>query len=73
MMQNDCMRVTVDIDEAVLKELSRLSGEKKNSPAIAKVVKDWVRRQKAKEFGNRIMEGFFDYPLTNDQIEEADG
>ena len=67
------MRVTVDIDEAVLKELARMTGEKKNSPAISKVVNDWVRRQKAKEFGNRIMEGYFDYPLTNDQIEEADG
>jgi len=31
MMQNDPMRVTVDIDEAVLKELSRLSGEKKTA------------------------------------------
>jgi hypothetical protein len=65
------MRVTVDIDESTLNELAKLTGEKKTSPAVAKVVEDWVRRQKAKAFGARIMEGFYDYPYTNDEIENA--
>ena len=73
MNHNDSMRVTVDIEESTLNELERLTGEKKTSPAVAKVVEDWVRRQKAKEFGARIMEGFFDYPYTNDEIENAGG
>ncbi len=70
-MQTWRMRVTVDIDEATLAELGRLTGEKKTSPAVAKVVEDWVKRQKAKAFGKAIMEGVFDYPFTNDQIENA--
>jgi hypothetical protein len=65
------MRVTVDIDEATLKDLAEMTGEKKTSPAVAKVVQDWVRRQKAKAFGRAIMEGKFDYPFTNDEIENA--
>lgn len=68
---SDSMRVTVDFDEATLAKLGRLTGEKKTIPAVAKVVEDWVKRQKAKAFGDRIMEGFYDYPFTNDQIENA--
>lgn len=66
------MRVTVDLDEDTLAELAKLTGEKKISPAVAKVVEDWVKRQKAKAFGSMIMEGMFDYRTTNDEIEKAD-
>ena len=50
---------------------SKKCKKKKVSPAVAKVVQDWGKRQKAKAFGDRIMEGFYDYPFTNDQIEHA--
>ena len=66
------MRITVDIDEKILNDLVELTGETKKSPAVAKVVADWVKRQKAKEFGRKIMEGAFDYGMTNEEIEKAD-
>ena len=39
-----------------------LTGEKNKSPALAKAVTEYVRRQRAKEFGRLIREGAFNYP-----------
>jgi len=56
------MRISVDIEEDILKEAMALTGEKNKSPALAKAVTEFVRRQRAKEFGRLIREGAFDYP-----------
>lgn len=66
------MRVTVDIDEATLRDLAEITGEHKKSPAIAKAVTEFVNRKKAREFGRLLREGAFDYPATNDEIEATD-
>ena len=56
------MRISVDIDEQLLEEVMALTGEKNKSPALAKAVTEFVRRQRAREFGRLIREGAFDYP-----------
>jgi len=56
------MRISVDIEEGVLEEVMALTGEKNKSPALAKAVTEFVRRQRAREFGRLIREGAFDYP-----------
>ncbi len=66
------MRVSVEIDEATLNALRRLTGETKMSPAISRAVTEFVRRQRVREFGRLLREDAFDYPLTNDQVESAD-
>jgi len=66
------MRITVDIDEATLQDLARITGESKKSPAIARAVTEFVNRKKAKEFGMLLREGAFDYPATNEEIEAQD-
>lgn len=66
------MRITVDIDDSILNDLMKMSGEKKKSPAISKAVTEFVQRQKAREFGKMLREGAFDYPLTNEEIEQQD-
>lgn len=66
------MRMTVDLDENTLEELLKITGHKKNSPAVAFAVRDFVNRKKAKDFGRMLREGAFDYPATNAQIEELD-
>ncbi len=66
------MRITVDIDEATLEDLLEITGERKKSPAVAKAVAEFVKRRKAREFGLLLREGAFDYPATNEEIEEAD-
>jgi hypothetical protein len=66
------MRITVDLDEATLEDLARITGESKKSPAVAKAVIEFVNRKKAREFGTLLREGAFDYPSTNEAIEAAD-
>jgi Arc/MetJ family transcription regulator len=56
------MRVSVEIDDALLAEVIALTGEKNKSPAVAKAVQQFVLRAKAREFGRLIREGAFDYP-----------
>jgi hypothetical protein len=56
------MRISVDIDEKTLREVMLLTGERNKSPALAKAVDEFVRRRRAKEFGQLIRESAFDYP-----------
>ena len=63
------MRMTVDLDEKTLDELLKVTGHKKNSPAVAFAVRDFLNRKKAKDFGRMLREGKFNYPATNDEIE----
>ena len=65
------MRMTVDIDEKTIEELLKVTGLKKNSPAVAFAVRDFINRRKAKDFGRMLREGKFDYPATNDEIENC--
>jgi metal-responsive CopG/Arc/MetJ family transcriptional regulator len=67
------MRITVDIKDELLEELSEITGKGKKSPAVAFAVAEYVKRQKAKEFGKLLREGAFDYSATNDEIEKAQG
>jgi hypothetical protein len=67
------MRITVDIDEETLGDLTKITGEAKMSPAVVLAVTEYIRREKAKEFGKLLREGSFDYPASNDQIEETQG
>ena len=65
------MRITVDIADAELAELLKLTGEKKKSSAVSKVVTDYLNRRKAKEFGRLLREGAFDFDFTNEDVERG--
>ena len=67
------MRITVDIDDETLSDLTAITGETKMSPAVARAVAEFIKREKAKEFGKLLREGSFDYPATNDEIEKSQG
>jgi len=66
------MRMTVDLDEETLEELLKVTGLKKNSPAVALAVREFLNRKKARDFGRMLLEGAFDYPSTNEEIEKRD-
>jgi len=66
------MRITVDIEANDLAELLKLTGEKKKSSAVNKVVTDFLNRKKAKEFGRLLREGHFDFDFTNEDVESGD-
>ncbi len=48
------MRITADSDETTLADLLKITGNKTKSAAIARAVKDFVNRQKSKQFGRMI-------------------
>lgn len=52
----------MDIEDDVLAELMKITGDKNKSPAVARAVTEFVRRKQAREFGRMIREGVFDYP-----------
>ncbi|HEX3889289.1 MAG TPA: type II toxin-antitoxin system VapB family antitoxin [Verrucomicrobiae bacterium] len=66
------MRMTVELDEDILDELTKVTGIKKNSPAVAFAVRDFINRKKSKDFGRMLREGKFDYPATNEETEARD-
>lgn len=67
------MRITIDIDQTLLDDAMRLTGETKKGPAVVKAAQEFIRRQMAREFGKKLMEGDFgDYPMTNEEIEASD-
>ena len=66
------MRMTVDLDEKTLDELLKVTGLKKNSPAVAFAVRDFLNRKQARDFGRMLREGKFDYPATNADVEKLD-
>ncbi len=62
------MRISVEIDEGILKQAMELTGDSKRSGALAKAATAFVRREKAREFGRLLREGAFDYPTVLDEI-----
>jgi Arc/MetJ family transcription regulator len=64
--------MTVDLDEKTLDELLKVTGLTKNSPAVAFAVRDFLNRKKARDFGRMLREGVFDYPATNEEVEQRD-
>jgi hypothetical protein len=64
--------MTVELDKSTLGELLKITGHRKNSPAVAFAVRDFINRKKARDFGRMLREGAFNYPATNAEVERRD-
>ena len=51
------MKITVEISESDLKEICRLTGEKKKGPAIRKLVVDALMLKRRKEIAQKFISG----------------
>ena len=65
------MRITVDLDANDLTEVSRLTGIKKKSPAVALAVQEFIRQKERELFLKKVLAGETDYALSNDELEAA--
>lgn len=63
------MRITVDIDAGHLAQIRKATGLRKHSPAVRRVVEDYLQYLDRKRFLQRVMEGKSEYLLTNDELE----
>ncbi len=66
------MRITIDVDANELRQIQRITGEKKKSPAIAQALSAFLRQQQRQAFIARVLTGGTDYALTNEQLEAQD-
>ena len=66
------MRITVDIDAKELKQIQKLTGIKKMSPAVSKALEEFVRQQARRDFIARALSGATDFALTNEELEKRD-
>lgn len=63
------MRITVDIDEAQLREVQDATGQRKKSPAIRQALAEFVTETRRKRLLRKVMDGHTDYSLSNDELE----
>jgi hypothetical protein len=63
------MRVSVELNETLIKEIMELTGETKMSAGIAKAAELFVNRKKAVAIIRSLREHPLDYAHTNDEIE----
>jgi Arc/MetJ family transcription regulator len=66
------MRITIQIDANDLANIQRLTGQKKKSPAVEKVLSDYLRQQRRERLIARALSGESDFSLTNKQLEARD-
>ena len=64
------MRVSVELNESLVKEIMELTGESKMSAGIAKAAEMFVNRKKAVGIIRSLREHPLDYAHTNDEIED---
>lgn len=67
------MRITVDIEDSVLREVQLATGIKKKSPAVHAALEEFIRHEKCRKVIGMVKEGRVDYSMTNEELEAALG
>lgn len=63
------MRITLDIDADRLAQIQRLTGIRKQSPAVREALEQYIREVERKKFLRKVLDGKTDYSLSNDELE----
>jgi len=66
------MRITVEIDADQLRQIQRITRQKKKSPAISQALSEFIRQEQKQQFLERVLSGQTDYTLTNEELEARD-
>ena len=66
------MRITFEIDANDLKQIQKITGQKKKSPAVAKALADYLQMRRRRAFIEKAMSGQTDYGMTNEELEALD-
>ena len=64
------MRVTIEIDEEMVREIIQKTRQKKMSPALVQALDEFLENRRRREFLAKVMEGKTDYAATNEEIED---
>ncbi len=63
------MRITISIDENVLDELQKSTGEHKKSPAVEKALELYLRDIRKRCLIEKVLKGKTDYRMSNEALE----
>ncbi|MBI4324605.1 MAG: type II toxin-antitoxin system VapB family antitoxin [Chloroflexi bacterium] len=66
------MRITIDIDVADLKQIQKITGQKKKSPAVSQALSQFLKLQERQKFLDRALGGQTDYAVSNEELEARD-
>ncbi len=66
------MRITIDVDAGELKQIQKLTGQKKKSPAVSQALSEFLKLQGRQKFIERALAGDTDFSQTNEELEARD-
>jgi hypothetical protein len=66
------MRITFEIDANELRQIQKITGQKKKSPAISRALADFLRMRQKDAFIEKALAGQTDCALTNQELEAKD-
>ncbi|MGH7975503.1 MAG: type II toxin-antitoxin system VapB family antitoxin [Limisphaerales bacterium] len=66
------MRITVEIDASELRQIQKVTGQKKKSPAVSRALSEFIKLQARQKFIERALSGGTDFSLTNEELEARD-
>lgn len=66
------MRITVEIDAAELKQIQKVTGQTKKSPAVSRALSEFLKLQERQKFIERALAGRTDFTMTNEELEARD-
>lgn len=66
------MRITLEIDSDDMKQIQKITGQKKKSLAIGRALADFLRMWERRTFIEKALVGQTDYTLTNEELEALD-
>jgi Arc/MetJ family transcription regulator len=66
------MRITIDVAAGELKQIQKLTGQKKKSPAVSQALSEFLKLQGRQKFIERALSGDTDFSLTNEELEARD-
>ena len=64
------MRLTIDIDEKVLRGIQKATGKRKNSPAVREALERYLRERERRELLRKALSGESDFGMTNEELEK---
>jgi hypothetical protein len=68
----ESMRITIDVDAGELKQIQKITAQRKKAPAVSRALSAFLRQHARQEFIERALSGGTDFALTNEELEARD-
>lgn len=66
------MRITVELDAENMRQIQRITGQKKKSPAVSRALSEFIQQHRRRQFIERALTGQTDFSLSNEELEARD-